>query len=466
MKPSDRLSDPKTAESRIKSIFSNAKQTLEEMSFSEEQYKDFLILIHYWFGRALKEIGCYNLAKEELSVGHETLRKSIQEGLKIAIEEDDFLFRLGQVEFSSAMEDNPEEAREKAYEYWGKISSQDRLGKMLFLFGEALWIEGVDAKWEGNEEKAKEKFDEAEKAYSGAIASGYKSHKLHLLLGTLYFSKNDYINASARFERLTKEDPLNHLGFYWLGRSNYLIKGKLEEAKQSMVHAIELDPNDHDAHYWLGRILFDFGDDAGASDEYKKSIEIDRNNPKSYPYLVASITTLASKEKEYSVERNSMMEEALRYANVGIEVAKLKEDNDCLRRIENMQPILWNSLAYTYIERGENFSLAIEYIEKALKLDPNNPYYLDTKAWILVMIAEQSEVLAPSQRKKRYDEAEQLLNKCLKSLTTDDNMAKAEAYFHLGYIEKLRGRDDKAREFFLKALEFNPQYDKAKKELK
>ena len=97
-----------------------------------------------------------------------------------------------------------------------------------------------------------------------------------------------------------------------------------------------------------------------------------------------------------------------------------------------------------------------------MKIDNGSSYYLDTKAWILVRMAELLEGLTPSQRQKNYDEAERLINQALELSPEDDKELKADLFYHLGYIEKLRGRQDKARELFQKALESDPQHKKAK----
>ena len=139
--------------------------------------------------------------------------------------------------------------------------------------------------------------------------------------------------------------------------------------------------------------------------------------------------------------------------------------SEIITHIQEIQLETWNALAFEYVEQKKNHQIAFQYIEKALKSKPNDPYYLDTKAWILVNMAEQSEDFTPSQKQNKYDEAEKLLKQCLNYCTEDDKLLKVETLFHLGYIEKLRGRDVKAREFFLKVLELDPQHEKAKKEL-
>ena len=97
---------------------------------------------------------------------------------------------------------------------------------------------------------------------------------------------------------------------------------------------------------------------------------------------------------------------------------------------------------------------------------PSQPYYLDTKAWVIVRAAEISKTIDSSEKQRRYEEAEGLLRAAMDSYKADDKEAKAESLYHLGYIAKLQGADDKAKELFLKALEIDPEYRRAKDALK
>jgi tetratricopeptide (TPR) repeat protein len=62
-----------------------------------------------------------------------------------------------------------------------------------------------------------------------------------------------------------------------------------------------------------------------------------------------------------------------------------------------------NSLGYTLAERGERLPEAIEYIERALKVEPDNPSYIDSLGWALF-------------KQGRYEEAEPHLQKAATAL--------------------------------------------------
>jgi tetratricopeptide (TPR) repeat protein len=161
-----------------------------------------------------------------------------------------------------------------------------------------------------------------------------------------------------------------------------------------------------------------------------------------------------------------MYEKALKQTNNSIAIAESEHDDKRLSKIQELQGEIWNSLAYAYAERGEHLSIAESYIERALKRKPNEPNYLDTNAWVSIRRTELSDTLSKDQREARLLSADQLLKKAIDLLPADAVDTRAETIFHLGYIERLRGRDDAAQRLFLEALEVNPELQNAKEALR
>lgn len=173
----------------------------------------------------------------------------------------------------------------------------------------------------------------------------------------------------------------------------------------------------------------------------------------------------AEEQKTSGAEQTAMYEKALSFANAGISACEAEKDDLTAQSIIRLRQGIWNSLAYAYAERGEYLGVAEEYISSALKAEPANPNYLDTKAWILIRTAELSKDVPPSQRQKMFADSEALLNQAIAFYSEKDTEAKAETFYHMGHKEKLQGRMDKARELFLKALQLDPGHEKAKKEM-
>jgi len=437
---------------RITSIFDDALILAEEAYPEQDKYIKFLSLYHLWYGRSLYKFELYDRSKEHLEKGLEILETegTGQPGLK-----DSYLMRLGQNELFRTKN------LEAAYEYWQHISDDFYLAEALTLAGYSYWSEGWQADNEGDFERAEEKFDAAEVALSEAASIGRETFKLYLILGVLYFNREEYVHAVANFSDAARIDPVDPLGYYWIGRSHFMLNN-LDQARDAMSHSLELNPGATDTHYWLGRILYDLGDRTSACAEFEKSIASDRSNTKSYMYMVSATYDLANEKEEYGAERIGLMEKALRYSNDGMEVAQRQGEQVKFAGLRNVYCIISNSLAYCYVQRGENLALALNYIDEALQLESENPYYIDTKAWILVKIAELSETFTDTQKQGYYNSAEGLFNQAVNSYGQTDKDARAETLYHLGYIEMLRGDRSAARSLFLQAIALNPQYEEAK----
>ncbi|HMS44659.1 MAG TPA: CDC27 family protein [Alphaproteobacteria bacterium] len=94
-----------------------------------------------------------------------------------------------------------------------------------------------------------------------------------------------------------------------------------------------------------------------------------------------------------------------------------------------------NGVAYDLALKGENLDQALSLITKALTIDPDNPYYLDTHAWVLYQM-------------KRYEEALEPMCRSVKLLP-----GHPEDRLHLGHIYFALGLYYEARNEWLMALD-------------
>ncbi len=97
-------------------------------------------------------------------------------------------------------------------------------------------------------------------------------------------------------------------------------------------------------------------------------------------------------------------------------------------------PIALNNLGYFLIERDEKFNEAVEMIKKALKIDSDNPSYLDSLGWGYFKLG-------------KFDEAERILKQALRLNPTSVNI-----YEHLGDVYLKQGKVELANSVWQKAL--------------
>jgi len=96
-----------------------------------------------------------------------------------------------------------------------------------------------------------------------------------------------------------------------------------------------------------------------------------------------------------------------------------------------------NALGYSLADRGVRLTEAHEMLSKALALDPDNPYILDSMGWV-------------EYRLGNFDKALPFLRKALAA------MPDGEVYAHLGMVLIATGAEQDARELLQRGLAENP----------
>lgn len=101
-----------------------------------------------------------------------------------------------------------------------------------------------------------------------------------------------------------------------------------------------------------------------------------------------------------------------------------------------------NNYAYFLSENKGDLKKALEMSEKSNIVNPENPTYMDTYAWILF-------------RSGKYSEAAEKQAKAIE-IAEGNNDVSSELYSHYGDILFMNGDPDKALEYWKKALEKSP----------
>lgn len=78
-------------------------------------------------------------------------------------------------------------------------------------------------------------------------------------------------------------------------------------------------------------------------------------------------------------------------------------------------PSTYNLLAYYYANQNKNLNKALEFVEKALKHNPNSPYYLDTKGYILLKQKNYLESVAIFEKAMKYSDNDSIIKEHLKN---------------------------------------------------
>jgi len=301
---------------------------------------------------------------------------------------------------------------------------QEYLRKALSRNGEdssALRLLGLTlSEQPGSEKQAIELLQRAEKLGAGMDDLPCILAPMELRLGRTEDARKDYETCLA-------QQPGNASAELGLG----LIADDAGRRGEAIMHFERyLNGSDPDPAvlFRLGVAYLRVGKDKEAFDTLRRITEID--------------TTLAPADSGRATDRellemSSYFLAGMRRLDDAIFVGEMLLSKDPGSAIYN------NNLAMSYADADQKPQRAYELAEKANRLSPDNPGYLDTLGWALV-------------RLRKYGEAERTLLKSIQLAHEAGRDDLSEIYYHLGYLYRLMDRHDEATDYLTRALQKPP----------
>ncbi len=179
------------------------------------------------------------------------------------------------------------------------------------------------------------------------------------------------------------------------------------------------------------------------NNEFKKSGDLD--------FLFTGISIFIEKKdwkkgEEYInsiLKRHFKNEELyLRIGNFYEKMGKFEKAEKALKKAISLNPSFGNALnylAYSWAIRDKNLEKALELANKAVKLDPENPDYLDTLGWIYFKMG-------------KIEEAEKYLEKAFSKKPWEPEILE-----HLGFLKIKKERIEEGINFLEKSLEMSSE---------
>ena len=280
-------------------------------------------------------------------------------------------------------------------------------------------------------------------------------------LAQIYLRANQYEEAAGQFRAIIDEEPANSRAYLYLGGMAY-DQQKWAEAVGYLQKAIILSPGLEQAYYDLvaSQMALGKAEDALVTldtarqrfpqrflVEYLSALAQTRVN--NYQQATANftaaeilaqtgdtnrLTPLFYFQFGAALERRGEYGRAEKYFDKSLQLAP--DFADCL-----------NYLGYMWAEHGTNLVQARDLIERALKLEPKNPAFLDSMAWVLFQLGQPGPALDYQLKAVELAEGQ------------DETL-----YDHLGDIYAALKQMDKARECWRKSLAIHPD-DAVRKKL-
>ena len=218
--------------------------------------------------------------------------------------------------------------------------------------------------------------------------------------------------------------------------------GRFEKAAEEMTKAVGNFPDEFALNFILGLSLAQEDDHKHAEQYLEKATTL---NPNDIFALSAYAFTLNRLKKQD--EALKALKKALKIDPNDLQVLtimgsiydarkdwkKVDETYKRALRIDSSNPLALNNYAYSLASRGEKLNEALEMVNEALEIDPENPSYLDTKGWIYF-------------KKKEYEKAKKYIE-----MANELDQDNAEIMEHLGDIYFKLDNKDKAITFWKKA---------------
>ena len=284
------------------------------------------------------------------------------------------------------------------------------------------------------------------------------------------FSMKAYSNSVEHFAHALEQATRNtnqviSPGFYFNYAVACQMAGRLEQAAGLLNTAFEKNPRYLDAYlqYSFRRKEPQVQTDAVAVLEQVGRIQPDEPNVHVYlgflnSYLKSFPGAIAAFEKAESLVQDSpQMDDVLDASFYFWYAAACERDGQferaeklfarCLE-IDHEHPEAYNYLAYMWAEKGIHLDQALEYVQKALKHEPDSGAFIDTLGWIYYM-------------QGKYREALDELNRAAKRIPDDPTVTD-----HLGDVLFKLGDTEQALPQWERSFLLDPENEKVAEKLK
>lgn len=241
-----------------------------------------------------------------------------------------------------------------------------------------------------------------------------------------------------------------------------LVRKKAGEPYETLLQTLSRMEGDLDNEctFQLGGLLAAFGNENAGNFLIKKLNGVLKRNTKSRvietvlgrTYMFASKNQKAKKTFE-DVFTNYGGEKWVHYylATVSEELKEHEQTefhlNECIKYAPN-DPIILNFLGYFYAEQDKNLKEAKRLLDRALTIDPDNGFYLDSLGWIYYRLGD-------GKRAVEY------IERAIRAMNNDDAILRD----HMGDAYLLNKQPEKAIAEWKRAIRLDPTAEGIKEKI-
>lgn len=395
--------------------------------------------------------GYHNLGRLYLQAGkHEEGLKVLDQAAKQNGVDSAFLIELAEMytAYSLSSASHNASAKSKALDVLNRAAKENPTNPLLLQkMGDGFALLGAPEK--------------AEAVYRKLLDRFPNLPGLREKLAEIYLRQQDRTKAAEQLEAIVRNNPTNPQAHYFLGGIAFEDKD-WKEAAEHYNRALVVNPAFEPAYYDLALAQINMNQAADAlktldkaKGRFKPTFTAEFFSGLAYARLKDFSNALARYTAAEVIGRatdtNRLTHMFYFQFGAAFEGAKQFEEaekylNKCLEISPDFSDAM-NYLGYMWADRGIHLPKAKELIDKAVKLEPKNPAYLDSLAWVLFKLEQPKEALP-------------WMLKAVELSTEPD----ATLYDHLGDIYSALQEPAKAHEAWKKALSIEPK-DEIKKKL-
>ncbi|MGB3478893.1 MAG: tetratricopeptide repeat protein [bacterium] len=274
-------------------------------------------------------------------------------------------------------------------------------------------------------------------------------------LGYAFYKTGKLDQALDEFLIASRLDPQDTYSRFYTGKI-HLDKGNYKIALEEIASALEINPDFIELWVYLGFIAIDLKDFNTAEYAFTEAGYHGADLTQVYYLLGISAEMQGKTTQAYFQYHKALKKDPANLstlqalANLCERVDKEKEAFEIFEKIieiDTTNAMALNYVGYTYAEKNERLEHALGLINRALLIDPNNAYYIDSRAWVFYQM-------------EKYEDALKELKRAL------DIVEDRVILEHLGDVYMKLEEPEKARAAYKKALECDAKNKNLRTKLK
>ncbi len=252
----------------------------------------------------------------------------------------------------------------------------------------------------------KDRYDDVMNVAAVILANDPSYNHARRSLGFAFYKRGQLTESLDAFYVALRIDPADTYSAFYVARI-YLEQGEYDKSLQEIRRAIKVNPDFIELWIYLGFAAIEKRDYALAEHAFTEAAYRGADRAQIYYLLGAVMETRGMDTDAYFYYKKALKADprdqaALEsLANLASRVGREDETFEVFRRIleiDTLNAVALNYVGYTLAERHDSLEYALELINRALKIDTENGYYIDSRGWVYYQMGRYDDALTELER--------------------------------------------------------------------